>query len=53
MPRRNDALRFREEAERCRRLAEAVKAPHQREHWLRLPEEYEKLAVEAERMSGR
>ena len=45
----NDAERFRGEAKECRRLAERATSPIDKEAWLRLAEDWFKLAEEAEK----
>jgi hypothetical protein len=44
-----DAERFRKEAEECRELAEKAMSPLDKEAWVRLAEDWLKLAQEAER----
>jgi hypothetical protein len=44
-----DAERFRKKAEECRDLAEKAMSPLDKEAWLRLAEDWLKLAREAER----
>ena len=45
----NDVERFRSEAKECRRLAERATCPIDKEAWLRLAEDWTKLAEEAEK----
>jgi hypothetical protein len=45
----NDVQRFRGEAKECRRLAERANSPIDKEAWLRLAEDWIKLAEEAEK----
>ena len=44
-----NAERFRKEAEECRELAEKAMSPLDQEAWVRLAEDWLKLAQEAER----
>ncbi|MDA9415124.1 MULTISPECIES: hypothetical protein [unclassified Bradyrhizobium] len=47
-----EAHRFREEAEQCRVLAAQAVSPIDREAWLRLAEDWEKLADKAAKGRG-
>lgn len=48
----SDAERFRSRAEECRVMAERALTEHDKEGWLRLAAEWDKLADSAERRSG-
>lgn len=48
----SDAERFKRRAEECRSMAEQAFSEHDREGWLRLAIEWDKLAENAERRSG-
>ena len=43
------AIRLREEAELCRKLAQSMQSSLQRSHYLGWAEEYERMAAELER----
>jgi hypothetical protein len=45
----NDVQRFRSEAKECRRLAEQATSPIDKQAWLRLAEDWIKLAEETEK----
>ena len=44
----DDAVRFRKQAEECRQQAERAASPIDKEVWLRVAEEWLKLALSAE-----
>lgn len=48
-----EAIRLREEAALCRRLAAAMQSPLQRGHYLGWAEEYERLASAYEKPPGK
>lgn len=48
----SDADRFKERAEECRRMAEQAASEEDKEGWLRLAGEWDKLAVSASKRAG-
>jgi hypothetical protein len=47
------ATLFRGEALKCRQVSEAMESRDKRDHWLRLAEDYERMAEEAERRAAK
>jgi hypothetical protein len=52
MPMSGDAARFQQQAQECRQQAERARTPLDKQTWLRLAEEWSKLAQAAERQTA-